>query len=181
MSADAPRLTRSYRGGVSIPGMPARSGILHLGLGNFHRAHQAVYTSAALAADGGDWGIVGVASRSRSIVDAMRAQDMTYSVATISPAGTALSIPGVHTDAFVAGEEPQRVVDGIADPGIRIVTLTVTENGYSYSPATGHLDTSDATIVSDLRGGAPRSTIGQLARGIQRRAAASGGKWRGAS
>ncbi|TDN91653.1 mannitol dehydrogenase family protein [Microbacterium sp. BK668] len=174
MSADAQGLTRSYRGGVAIPRMPARPGILHLGLGNFHRAHQAVYTSAALAADGGDWGIVGVASRSRSIVDAMRAQDMTYSVATISPAGTALSVPGVHTDAFVAGEEPQRVVDGIADPGIRIVTLTVTENGYSYSPATGHLDTSGDTILADLRGGAPRSTIGQLARGIQRRAATSG-------
>ncbi|MFH8252692.1 mannitol dehydrogenase family protein [Microbacterium sp. B2969] len=173
MSTTPQHLTRSHRG-VSIRELPARAGILHLGLGNFHRAHQAVYTSAAIAADGGDWGIVGVASRSRSVVDAMRAQDMVYSVATISPEGTSLTIPGVHTDAFVAAEEPQRVVAGISDPGIRIVTLTVTENGYSYSPSTGHLDTADPAIVADLRGGGPRSTIGQLARGVQRRAAASG-------
>jgi fructuronate reductase len=154
--------------------MPGRAGILHLGLGNFHRAHQAVYTAAALEADGGDWGIVGVASRSRGVVDAMRAQDLLYSVATISPEGLELSIPGVHTDAFVAADEPARVVASIADPGIRIVTLTVTENGYSASPATGRLDTSDPVIAADLRGGDPRSTIGQLARGIQCRAAGAG-------
>jgi len=170
----AQRLSRPHHGGAAIAETPGRAGILHLGLGSFHRAHQAVYTSAAIAADGGDWGIVGVASRSRAVVDAMRAQDLLYSVATISPEGTSLSVPAVHTDAFVAADDPQRVVAGIADPGIRIVTLTVTENGYSSSPATGRLDTSDPAIASDLRGGDPRTTIGQLARGLQRRAAASG-------
>ena len=174
MSTIPQRLSRLHHGSISIPGTPARAGILHLGLGNFHRAHQAAYTSAAVAADGGEWGIVGVASRSRVVVDAMRAQDLLYSVATISPEGISLSSPGVHTDAFVAADEPQRVVESVADRGIRIVTLTVTENGYSYSAATGHLDTSDPAIVGDLRGGDPRSTIGQLARGIQRRAAGSG-------
>ncbi|MDN4616339.1 mannitol dehydrogenase family protein [Leifsonia sp. F6_8S_P_1B] len=164
------RLTRSHHGAVPAPEGPARAGILHLGLGNFHRAHQAVYTAAAMAAGGGDWGIVGVASRSRAVVDAMRAQDLLYSVATISPDGTSLSIPGVHTDVFVAADEPSRAVESIADPAIRIVTLTVTENGYSSSPATGRLDTADPAIVGDLRGGDPRSTIGQLARGIQKRA-----------
>lgn len=174
MNGTPQRLSRSHHGAVPLPETPARAGILHLGLGSFHRAHQAVYTAAAIAADGGDWGIVGVASRSRTVVDAMRAQDLLSSVATISPEGMSLSIPGVHTDAFVAADEPQRVVESIADPDIRIVTLTVTENGYSSSPATGRLDTADPTIVSDLRGGHPHSTIGQLARGIQRRAAASG-------
>ncbi|WP_285114340.1 mannitol dehydrogenase family protein [Leifsonia sp. fls2-241-R2A-40a] len=167
-------LSRSRHGAVPIPETPGRSGILHLGLGNFHRAHQAVYTAAAIAADGGDWGIVGVASRSRAVVDAMRAQDHLYSVATISPQDTTLRVPAVHTDAFVAADDPQRVVAGIADPAIRIVTLTVTENGYSSSPATGRLDIADPAIAADLRGDGPRTTIGQLARGIQRRAAASG-------
>lgn len=153
---------------------PERAGILHLGLGSFHRAHQAVYTSAALQAAGGDWGIIGVASRSRTVVDAMHAQDFLYSVATISPDSTSLSVPGVHTDAFVGAEHPERVVAQIADSGIRIVTLTVTENGYSYSAATQHLDLDDATVRADLGGGAPRSTIGQLARGLQARAAAGG-------
>lgn len=150
---------------------PERAGILHLGLGSFHRAHQAVYTAAALQADGGDWGIVGVASRSRTVVDAMHAQDHLYSVATISPDALSLSVPGVHTDAFVAADDPARVVSQIADPRIRIVTLTVTENGYSYSAATQRLDLDDDAVRSDLRGGAPRSTIGQLARGLQSRAA----------
>ena len=62
---------------------PERAGILHLGLGSFHRAHQAVYTAAALPVSGNDWGIVGVASRSRTVVDAMHAQNMLYSVAWI--------------------------------------------------------------------------------------------------
>jgi fructuronate reductase len=153
---------------------PAGAGILHLGLGSFHRAHQAMYTAAAMQRDGGDWGIIGVASRSRTVVDAMHAQDLLYSVATISPAGTSLAIPGVHTDAFVGAAQPERVVAHIADPSIRIVTLTVTENGYSYSPATQHLDLDDPTVRADLQGGAPHSTIGQLARGLQARAAAGG-------
>ena len=148
--------------------------MLHLGLGNFHRAHQAVYTAAALRSAGGDWGIVGVASRSRSVVDAMRAQNLLYSVAEISPDGTSLSIPAVHSDVFVAAEEPGRVVDSIAAPDIRVVTLTVTENGYSYSPSTGHLDLADPRIIADLGGRPPLTTIGQLARGLQRRAARSG-------
>jgi fructuronate reductase len=171
VSTPAPALSRTLPLRTAVPAAPAGSGILHLGLGSFHRAHQAVYTAAAMQAEGGDWGIVGVASRSRSIVDALRAQDHLYSVATISPDTTSLSIPGAHTDSFVAADGPERVVTQIADPGIRIVTLTVTENGYSYSAATQRLDLDDETVRADLRGGAPRSTIGQLARGLQARAA----------
>ncbi|TKJ99870.1 fructuronate reductase [Plantibacter flavus] len=153
---------------------PSAAGILHLGLGNFHRAHQAVYTSAALSADGDEWGIVGVASRSRAVVDAMRAQDLRYTVAEISPAGASFSVPAVHTDVFVAAEDPERVVGTLADDRIRVVTLTVTEHGYSASPSTGLLDLNDPLIAADLRGGAPQTTIGQLARGLQRRASGSG-------
>ncbi|MGX9347268.1 mannitol dehydrogenase family protein [Microbacterium sp. KNMS] len=164
MTAVGPRFGR----GGSRMVRPA--GVLHLGLGNFHRAHQAVYTAAAIAAEGGDWGVVGVASRSRSIVDAMRAQDLRYTVAEISPQGMSLSTPDVHTDVFVGAEEPERVVSHIADPAMRVVTLTVTENGYSYSPSTGHLDLDGPAISADLRGDLPRTTIGQLARGLQQRA-----------
>ena len=91
ISDDLPRLGRS----ASDAPAPSGAGILHLGLGSFHRAHQAVYTAAALERAGGEWGIVGVASRSRSVVDALHAQDLRYTVATISPNGTQLSIPGV--------------------------------------------------------------------------------------
>jgi fructuronate reductase len=172
------RLSRATTG-TAAGVAPARAaapapGILHLGLGSFHRAHQAVYTDAAITAAGGDWGIIGVASRSRSVVDALREQDMLYTVADISPTGTRYTMPAVHSGAFVAADEPERVVRELADARIRIVSLTVTENGYSYSPSTGHLDTSDPLIAADLRGDAPRSTIGLLVRGIQQRATGSG-------
>lgn len=174
IDADLGILSRGASAAAAPLVTPGGSGILHLGLGSFHRAHQAMYTAAALLDSGGDWGIVGAASRSRTVVDAMHAQDFLYSVATISPAGTTLAIPGVHTDAFVAADQPERVVAHIADPAIRIVTLTVTENGYSYSPSTERLDLDDPAVRSDLQGGDPLSTIGQLARGIQARAAAGG-------
>jgi fructuronate reductase len=174
INADLRILSRATPAATTPQVTPSGAGILHLGLGSFHRAHQAMYTAAAIEQDGGDWGIIGVASRSRTVVDAMHAQDFLYSVATISPAGTSLAIPGVHTDAFVAADQPERVVTHLADPSIRIVTLTVTENGYSYSPATQHLDLDDPIVRADLAGGAPRSTIGQLARGLQARATAGG-------
>ncbi|WEG08796.1 mannitol dehydrogenase family protein [Microbacterium horticulturae] len=168
------QLTRAADLPIAMPGTAPRAGILHLGLGSFHRAHQAVYTAAAVAAGGGDWGIVGVASRSRSIVDAMNDQDMLYSVATISPEGMSLTLPGVHTDAFVGADDPERVVAAIADPTIRVVTLTVTENGYSFSPVTGGLDLDAPEIRADLHDRGAHSTIGQLARGLQQRAALGG-------
>ncbi|MCR2816879.1 mannitol dehydrogenase family protein [Microbacterium jiangjiandongii] len=174
INADLRMLSRTTPATTAPLVNPAGAGILHLGLGSFHRAHQAMYTAAALQKEGGSWGIVGVASRSRTVVDALRAQDFLYSVATISPAGTTLAIPGVHSDAFVAADQPERVVAHIADPAIRIVTLTVTENGYSYSASTEHLDLDDPLVRADLAGGAPRSTIGQLARGLQARAAGAG-------
>lgn len=172
--AELPRLGRRTAARVSSPHTPRRAGILHLGLGSFHRAHQAVYTAAALQAESGDWGIVGVASRSHAVVRTMREQDLLYSVATVSPSTTTLSIPAVHTDAFVASDEPGRVVEHLAHDGIRVVTLTVTERGYSFSPSTQRLDVDDPIVRADLRGGAPLSTIGQLARGLQRRASGGG-------
>lgn len=145
-------------------------GIVHLGLGNFHRAHQAVYTDAAVAAHGGDWGIIGVASRSSTIPNAMHAQDMLYTVVEISPAGATYSVPRVHTDAFTAAANPDRVVTAIGDTGTRIVSLTVTENGYNYTPATGALNLQDPAIRHDLaHPDSPQSPIGQIVRGLQHR------------
>lgn len=151
------------------------AGIVHLGLGNFHRAHQAVYTDAAITAHGGDWGIIGVASRSTAIPDAMHAQDMLYTVVEISPKGSRFSVPRVHTDAFTAAADPGRVIHAIGDAGTRIVSLTVTENGYNYTPATGSLNLQDAAIQHDLaHPGAPQTPIGQIVRGLQHRSRTHG-------
>jgi fructuronate reductase len=164
------RLSAAYDGAPRLGAL--RPGIVHLGLGNFHRAHQAVYTRAALNSTGAsDWGIIGVGSRSASVPDAMKAQDLLYTVVEISPEGESFSIPGVHTDAFTAAAEPERVVSSIGAAGTRIVSLTVTENGYYYSPRTGHLAVDDPAIQHDLAEAvSPTTPIGQIVRGLQARA-----------
>ncbi len=165
-----PRLSAARPGILRRQAAPA-PGIVHLGLGNFHRAHQAVYTDAAVAANGGDWGIIGVSSRSSAIPDAMHAQDMLYTVVEISPEGSKFSVPRVHTDAFTASGNPDRVVQVIGDAATRIVSLTVTENGYHYTPATGSLNLQDPAIRHDLQNAGPsRTPIGQMVRGLQHRA-----------
>ncbi|UWP87568.1 mannitol dehydrogenase family protein [Dactylosporangium fulvum] len=106
------------------------AGILHLGLGAFHRAHQAVYTEEAIAAAGGDWGIVGVAPRSRAVLDPLLEQDLLYSVLTLDGTRAQGRVCGALTGALHAASDPDAVVARIADPDIRIVTLTVTEKAY---------------------------------------------------
>ncbi|MEU9448970.1 mannitol dehydrogenase family protein [Streptomyces sp. NPDC048277] len=146
------------------------TGIVHLGLGNFHRAHQAVYTAGVLDRSDGPWGILGVASRSAAVADALRAQDFRYSVVEIAPGSSRVVVPAVHTGVLVAARQPDAVVDAIAAPGTRIVSLTVTEHGYTFSPRTGRLDLDHPGVAADLRGDGPPSTvIGQIVRGLQRR------------
>lgn len=168
-----PRLSRGNR-----PTAPP-TGIVHLGLGNFHRAHQAVYTAAAQRVEPGRWGIVGVANRSAAVVDALHAQDMLYTVVEVSPGRSEFSVPAIHTDAYVSAHDPARVVADLADRATRIASLTVTEHGYSYSPSTGHLAVEDPDVAADLdavsRGTtAPRSVVGQLVAALRVRAGGHG-------
>ncbi|MGW7680914.1 mannitol dehydrogenase family protein [Kribbella sp. NPDC054772] len=149
---------------------PTSSGIVHLGLGNFHRAHQAVYTAQA----GDGWGILGVASRSAAVADAMNAQDGLYSVLELSPAGSSISVPGVHTGAIVAADNPGAVVDAIADEETRIVSMTVTEHGYCLDPSTHRLALDHPGIAADLAGATPTTVIGQIARALEHRARTHG-------
>ncbi|GAB2685817.1 mannitol dehydrogenase family protein [Saccharopolyspora gloriosae] len=158
------------------PAPPERTGIVHLGLGNFHRAHQAVHTAQALAHTDGPWGILGVAGRSTDVADAMREQDLRYCVLELSAHGSRAVVPAVHTGVLVAAQQTDAVLDAIAAPDTRIVTITVTERGYTYSPRTHALDVDSEPVRADLRGDAPpRTTIGQIARGLQRRARAGSG------
>ncbi|HEV7885379.1 MAG TPA: mannitol dehydrogenase family protein [Solirubrobacteraceae bacterium] len=164
------RLSRRGLGGRAVvpAAAPAQAGIVHLGLGSFHRAHQAVYTARALDGDGGPWGIVGVASRSRRIADALRAQDGLYCVLELGGADAVPLVVGVHTELLVAADDPAAVVARLADPATRVATLTVTERGYT-ARATGRLDAGDPHVRADLGGAPPSTTIGLLARGLQRR------------
>lgn len=144
-------------------------GIVHLGIGAFHRAHQAVYVEDAAAAAGGDWGIVGVTQRSRTVVDQLLPQDGLYSVLSSSPTGSDLRVIGVIGEVLCGPTQSAEVLDRLAHPRIRIVTLTVTEKGYRLDPATGRLLLKDVGIAADLAGGPPATTVGTLVVGLRRR------------
>lgn len=149
------------------------AGVLHLGLGAFHRAHQAVYTEQAMAAAGGDWGIVGVAPRSRDVLERLAAQDGLYSVVTISGAGSQARVVGSLTELRHAASDPLGVVTRIADPRIRIVTLTVTEKAYRLGPD-GRLQVDDALRAELTGAAAPASALGLLTHGLITRVTAGG-------
>ena len=156
-----------------VPGS-ARPGVVHLGLGAFHRAHQALYTETAVAASGGDWGIVGVAPRSRDVLDRLREQDGLYSVLTVGGGADRARAVGILAGFGHAAGDPYGVVSAIADPAIRIVSLTVTEKAYRMDPS-GRLLLDDA-LRAQLTGDAPPVTVpALLARGLLRRQAVGGG------
>jgi fructuronate reductase len=169
-----PPLTRAgLRGAGVVPARaPAQAGIVHLGLGSFHRAHQALYTARALEREDGPWGIVGVAHRSRAIVAALRAQDGLYSILELGGEAAEPLVVGVHAELLVAADEPAAVVARLADRATRIATLTVTERGYTARAGTGGLDSGLEQVRADVAGEPPSTTIGLLVRGLQER-------WRG--
>ena len=148
-----------------LPGsVPA--GIVHLGLGAFHRAHQAVYTEEAIAAAGGDWGIVGVAPRSAEVIETLTAQDRLFSVTSLSGTGSSTRVIGALAAVHRAAADPDAVVSLLADPAIRVVTLTVTEKAYRLDPASGRLAVDDE-LRADLTSDRPPVTVpGLLTRGL---------------
>ena len=164
-------LPAGFRVGASAP---ARAGIVHLGLGQFHRAHAAVYTALAMAAEPGDWGIVGVANRSHTIVDAMRAQDYLYSILELTPGEERVQVADVHRGAFVAADQADDVLAALISPTTRVITLTLTEAGY-HTSATGRLDLTAPDIAADLAHPySPTSLLGILATGLWRRCQSGG-------
>lgn len=144
-------------------------GIVHLGLGAFHRAHQAVLTEqAALTTGELRWGICGVSQRSAAVREQLAPQDGLYSVLTRGAEEPRADVIGSIREVLTAPEDPDAVVARIADPGVAVVTLTVTEKG--YRAAGSGLDLNDEEIQADLAGRPPRTVVGQLAAGLVRRA-----------
>jgi fructuronate reductase len=147
-------------------------GIVHLGIGAFHRAHQAVFTDDVLARDP-SWGICGVSLRSPDTRDALAPQDGLYTLKVQDGEGETLRIIGSVVETLVAPEDPQAVLARMADPATRIVSLTVTEKGYCHNPATGMLDDSHPDVLHDLQNPEkPRSAIGFIVEALAQRHAA---------
>jgi fructuronate reductase len=108
----------------------AAVGVIHLGLGAFHRAHQAVVFDALLASGDARWGVLGVAMRSTELADALARQDGLYTLQIASAAGRRWQIAGAIQQTCVAARESEQIIAAIAAPATRWVTLTVTEKAY---------------------------------------------------
>ncbi|MEH0111175.1 mannitol dehydrogenase family protein [Tersicoccus sp. MR15.9] len=154
----------------------ASVGLVHLGIGAFHRAHQALYTEdAATAAGDSTWGICGVTQRSAGVRDQLAPQDGLYGALVRAPGTTRLRITGAVREVLLPTDQAADVTARFADPAVRVVSLTVTEKGYRRAPD-GSLDLTHADVAADLAGaGAPRSSVGRLVRGLQARMRADAG------
>jgi fructuronate reductase len=149
-----------------------RAGIVHLGIGAFHRAHLAAYTDAAMSAGNRDWRITGVSLRSADVAAQLNPQDGLYTLTERSGDAAETRLIGAVASVIVGSDDPEAVIAAIASPGTAIVSLTVTEKGYIRA-ADGTLDLTDAALRSDQTGGAaPRTIYGFLAAGLARRRAA---------
>jgi fructuronate reductase len=152
-----------------------KTGIVHLGIGAFMRAHMAAATEAAIAAGDMRWGITGVSLRQADTRDALAPQDGLYTLAIRDADAQGqprqrLQVIGAVRKLLVAPESPQAVLDAIAATDTRIVSLTVTEKGYCHDPATGALRLDHPDVVFDLaHPDTPRSAIGMLVYGLQLR------------
>jgi len=163
--------------GIAAPGHdPARvrAGIVHLGLGGFHRAHMARYTDALMARDTGalGWGITGAGLMpgDRALLAALAGQDGLYTLVERDGVSERAAVIGSLAGVIDASDSPAVLLDAIADPATRIVSLTVTEHGYCLDRATRRLDPAHPLIAHDLANPrAPRSAIGVLVEAFGRR------------
>lgn len=145
-------------------------GIVHLGVGAFHRAHQAFFTEAVLNKCGGDWGIVGCSLRSGDVRDQMKLQDCFYTLVEKVDEKESFQLVGAISDILVGPEEHQRVIEMMASDNIKIISLTITERGYCHDSQTGSIDFSLDEIAHDLKNLAtPVSAIGYLVAALQLR------------
>lgn len=148
-------------------------GIVHIGVGGFHRAHEAVYLDDLMALGAGrKWGICGVGVRpaDAAMRDALVPQDCLYTVVTRSAEGDAARVIGSLKRFLFAPEQTEAVLEALAAPETRIVSLTITEGGYNFSPATGEFDGENPDVRHDLKDPAhPVSVFGFLAEALDRR------------
>lgn len=173
---------------VTLPGVDRRSlstGLVHLGIGAFHRAHQAVYTERACAATGDDrWGTFAVTGRSASVVEQLEPQGCLYGVLTKSIDRSTLHVVGSIREVVSGAADPGPTLDVFASSQVQVVTLTITEKGYPRNTEGGLARgtaavTADVTAIRDALAGrdtpAPTgSSVGLLAMGLAARFRAAG-------
>ena len=158
----------------------ARAGILHFGVGNFHRAHQAYYTNLLLAhPDQSNWGICGamILERDEKIYQGLLNQDCTYGLTVFGRTGKNEHHQiGSIVELLWGWQNPTAIISKVADPDIKIITLTITEGGYNLAKETHDFDFSNADIIHDLALPAkPKTVFGYIAAGLRKRMADGAG------
>jgi len=153
-----------------------RQGIVHIGVGGFHRSHQAVYTEQLLnQGHSSEWGICGVGLRpeDRAMADALKSQDYLYTLYELADRGNpGIRVIGAIGDFMLADDGREAVLARLADPGTRIVSLTITEGGYCTDDSTGEFLAQRPEIQQDLANpGQPVTVFGFLTEALARRRA----------
>ena len=149
-------------------------GVVHVGVGGFHRAHQAMYHDRLMnEGQALDWGIcgVGVMAADQKMQQALDAQDGLYTLVLKHSDGTyEPRVIGSIVEYLFAPDDPEAVIEKMAAPSIRIVSLTVTEGGYNINDITGEFDVANPDVVRDLEPGAvPRTSFGLITEALRRR------------
>lgn len=150
-----------------------RAGILHIGVGNFHRAHQAVYLDELFNTGRSlDWALIGAGIRAgdKAMRQALEPQDWLTTVVELEPGANTARVTGAMVDFVPVNEDGRAIVDALDNPALRIVSLTVTEGGYCIDPATGTFNPEHPDIVYDAaHRDAPRGVFGVLLAALKRR------------
>ena len=155
------------RGQVSV-------GIVHVGVGGFHRAHQARYLDRLMnQGQALSWGIcgVGVMPADQRMKEALSAQDGLYTLVVKNPDGTIEpTVIGSIIEYLLAADDPGAVIERMTDPKVQIVSLTVTEGGYNFNALSGQFDQTNPDVRHDLQpGAAPKTSFGLITEALDRR------------
>lgn len=152
-----------------------KAGIAHIGVGNFHRAHEALYVDDCLHLPGHEeWAICGIGlgdnPAARTKAEAFHQQDGLYTLTEFAPGGASSSrVIGALIEYLHAPTDPEAVVRRLSDPAIRIVSLTITEGGYNINEVTGKFDLSTTAVASDLSGQPLQTVFGFIVEALRRR------------
>jgi mannitol 2-dehydrogenase len=151
-----------------------KTGIVHIGVGSFHRAHQACYTDLLLHNPAEkDWGICGIAllDSDRKLIDTLVRQDGLYTLMITQSDGIlSARVIGSIIEYLFAPENPDAVLEKLADPVVKVITLTITEGGYNFNPATGEFQLENPSIQRDLNNpGKPETVFGYITQALKRR------------
>ncbi len=147
-----------------------KTGIVHIGPGAFFRGHEAVYIDDVLNSGDLRWGICAVDLRSRERRDALQKQDYLYSVVSQFHDRDSVRMIGSITNFLVGAENPRAVIDQMADPDVKLVTLTVTQKGYYYDSKSGQFHFNHPDIKKELEEATdPVSTVGYIVAALDKR------------